>query len=69
MFTYKITFIFLIILLSYKLLSNDTYKINIMGKFAGETLKLLNKANLTLLRLMQHFQIQMVILEMQREEV
>ena len=43
MFTNKIIFIFLIILLSHKLFSNDTYKITIMGKFAGETLQLPNE--------------------------
>ena len=43
MFTNKIIYFFLIILLSNKLLSNDTYKITIMGKFAGETLQLPNE--------------------------
>ena len=43
MFTNKIIFFFLIILLSNKLISNDTYKITIMGKFAGETLLLPNQ--------------------------
>ena len=43
MFTNKIIFFFLIILFSHKLLSNDSYRITIMGKFAGETLQLPNE--------------------------
>ncbi|MDA9708801.1 hypothetical protein N9V56_05075 [Alphaproteobacteria bacterium] len=43
MFTNKIIFFLLIVFFSYKLLSNDTYKITIMGKFDGETLQLPNE--------------------------
>ena len=68
MFTNKIIFFLLIVFLSNKLISNDTYKITIMGKFDGETLQLM-KVNLTYLRPMQHSQTPMVILGMQLEEV
>ena len=43
MFTNKIIFFFLVVFLSNKLLSNDTYKITIMGKIDGETLQLPNE--------------------------
>ena len=43
MCTNKIIFFLLIILLSHKSLSTDSYKITIMGKFDGETLQLPNE--------------------------
>ena len=45
MFTIKFIFIFLLIFISQNILSNDIYKITIMGKIISETLQLPNEGN------------------------
>ena len=65
MFTNKIILFILVVFFPHKLFSNDLYKITIMGKFDGETLQLPNEGKFNTLKLTQHFQTQMVTLEMQ----